>query len=199
MTRLAVYTAIAAAAFAVTVHLRKAGQLPETAATSAANRERSEREAAPARDAAARPTTSPAIVRVAPRREVLTPFQRALEQQPTETTALRNAVLMATARARHERGANLEDCATAVKAPGPQRLRFRIHVSSTGDRFETESWRFVEVIDGTSLDPDIISCMEQVLGGPYRGDRPDYAAFLADFDGELEMVYRLQSFRNGEQ
>lgn len=136
--------------------------------------------------------TGPRVVDKAER--LLTPFERALEQQPTQATALRNAVFMATARARHERGAELEQCATSDEAPGPQRLRFRIRVSATEGQFETQTWRFVEVVDGTALGPDIVSCMEEMLGGPYSGERPDYTAFLPGFDGDIDLVYRLQAF-----
>lgn len=199
MKRAVLFVAIGAVSFAVTLWARggltttAAPVAPPTAAEGATEPHVAAAIAtSPGLGAAARPVVTRRVVEVT--NEGLTEFQKLQLESPAEASALNNAVIEATAKARYERQANLEDCATTEQLPGAQALRFATSVSSDGQTFRAAPWRFVEVVDGSPVPPDVIACMERALGGPYAGARPDHATFPAEFSGDVDLVYRLQSF-----
>jgi hypothetical protein len=193
MRRAALFLLVAATSFALTLWFRDGS----TAAAPASELPASAAESESAGPPAAPPSSTPPPPRrrvVQMTNERLSTFQKLQLETPAEANALNNAVVEATAKARYERGANLEDCATAEAIPGPQAIRFATAVTSDERTFRAEPWRFIEVVDGSHIPPEVIVCMERALGGPYDGTRPQHAAFPAAFAGDIELIYRMRSF-----
>lgn len=117
-------------------------------------------------------------------------YETALERHPHEATTMRNALYKRTSANEAERGVRVQDCLEDADAPLAQKLRFSTHVESDGQQIRSTAWRFVEVIDGTELEPGVVECFEQALGGPYVIDAMPGETFLDDFAGEIELIWR---------
>lgn len=195
MKRMALYLVLALSSFVVTVLLRGGftNASESGVVATSARVGRSDRAGAAAESARGVVARLPARRRVVVTNEGLRAFQKLELEQPQQASALRNALVEATAKSRYDRHVSLEECATAKQLPGAQTLKFRAAVTSDGTRFRAEPWRFVEVVDGSEIPAGVIACMEQAMGGPYEGERPDYAPFPV-FDGDIDLTYRLPAF-----
>lgn len=121
--------------------------------------------------------------------EHLTEWQRLVRSEPEQAARTRDMVRAELHRYIASGEHHPARClSNDVPVMGTYRFIFETHIISAPDRVTTSPWRFVRVLDGVPVAPDVSACMERFLSASFELEGPPGAeTFLASYEGDLQV------------